>query len=69
MSWTVVFASYQPHIIEIVKNVLSDNEIQYVTVDKRVSMYNSVLQPGIEVYIQSEDFIRTKSLLEKFEIE
>ena len=67
MSWTVVFSSSQPHIIEIVKNILNDNGIHFVTVDKRDSMYKVVTGPGIEVYIQSEDYIRTKKLLSKIE--
>ena len=67
MSWTVVFSSYQPHIVEIVKSVLNDNGIQCVTIDKRDSMYKVVTGPGIEVYIQSEDFVRSKNLLSEIE--
>lgn len=65
MSWTVVYTSTQPHIIEIVKNILSDNEIRFVTVDRRDSMYTSVSEPCIEVYIPSEDFMLTKSILDR----
>jgi hypothetical protein len=69
MSWTVVFSSLQPHIVEIVKSILSDNDIQCVTMDKRDSMYNAVNEPGIEVYIHGDDFIRAKKLLSEIGFE
>jgi len=69
MSWSVVFSSSQVHIVEIVKSILSDHNINFVTVDKRDSIYKTTANPGIEVYIQSEDFIVTKNLLSDFETE
>jgi len=69
VSWTVVFSSSWPHLVEIIKNLLDDNEIEFVVVDKRDSMYKSVTSPAIEVYIHSEDFIKTKNLLSDFETE
>lgn len=69
MSWTVVFSSSQPHLIEIVKNLLSEQEIQFVTIDKRDSMYGSISNAGIEVYIQSEDYVKSKNLLKQIESE
>jgi glycine cleavage system regulatory protein len=69
MSWSVVFSSSQPHIVEIVKSILNEHGIKFVTMDKRVSMYKNIASPGIEVYIQSEDFIKTKNLLSEFETE
>lgn len=69
MSWAVVFSSLQPHVVEIVKSVLNDNNIQFVTMDKRDSMYNSVIEPGIEVYIQGDDFMRAKKLLNEIGFE
>ena len=67
MSWTAVFTSLQPHEIEIVKNILDDNGIKYVVIDKRDSMYGSVVSPGIEVHIQNDDFIKGKKLISEFE--
>ncbi len=69
MSWSVVFTSSQPHIVEIVKSILKDHGIKFVVMDKRVSMYKTIVGPGIEVYIQSEDFIKTKNLLSELETE
>ncbi len=69
MSWSVVFSSSQSHIIEMVKSVLSDNNIKFVTLDKRDSMYKTMVSPGIEVYIPNEDFIKSKNLLSEFETE
>ena len=69
MSWTVVFTSTQPHLVEIAKSILNDHDIKFVTMDKRDSMYKAITMPGIELYVQSEDFMRTNKLLSDFESE
>ena len=69
MSWTVIYTSPQPHLIEIVKYILSYNNLNFVIVDKRDSMYASVKNAGIEVHIQSSDFILGKKLVESLEAE
>ena len=69
MSWTVVFTSTQIHMVEIAKSILDENGIKSVTIDKRDSMYQSVVLPAIELHIQSEDFIRAKQLLSELESE
>ena len=69
MSWIVVFSSTQPHIIEIVKNLLNESGISFVVIDKRDSVYTTVSEPGIEVYIQGSDFIRTKKILSEIDIQ
>lgn len=67
MSWTVIYTSTQPHLIEIVKHIFNDHSIQHVTVDKSDSMYKSVLGPNIELHIQNEDAILAKKLITEFE--
>ena len=67
MSWALVYSSNQPHLIEIVKNILEENDIHYTTLDKRDSVYGSVVSNGIEVYVQSDDTLRSKKLIGEFE--
>lgn len=67
MSWTVIYTSNQPHLIEFVKHIFNDNSIQYVTLDKSDSMYKSVLSANIELHIQKEDVILAKKLISEFE--
>ena len=67
MSWTVIYSSSQPHLIEIVKNIFNDYSIQHVTVDKSDSMYKSVLGPNIELHIRKDDVILAKKLILEFE--
>jgi hypothetical protein len=67
VSWTVIYSSNQAHLIEIVKNILDENSIEFVVVDKTDSSYGSALSSLIELYIQSEDVIRTKKLISEFE--
>lgn len=69
MSWSAVYTSLQPHLVEIVKNILSDNNLNFVIVDKRETMYASVKNAGIEVHIHSSDFIMGKKLIESIEAE
>ena len=69
MNWTIVYTSSQPHLIEIVKSILEDNSIQFVTMDKSDSMNKMLTSPGIELYVQNEDVLRTKKLLTDFENE
>ena len=67
MSWNAIYTSSQPHLIEIVKNIFNDHSIKYVTVDKRDSMYNSLLGTAIELHVESEDVVRAKKLISEFE--
>ncbi|HAW51709.1 MAG TPA: hypothetical protein DCX54_05180 [Flavobacteriales bacterium] len=69
MSWTIIYSSNQAHLVEIVKNILDSNSIEFVTVDKTDSSYGSALGSSIELYIRSEDFIRSKKLIAEFEHE
>ena len=67
MSWTVVYSSNQAHLVEIVKSILEDNSIEFVTVDKTDSSYGAAVGSSIELHIKSEDFVRTKKLISEFE--
>jgi len=67
MSWTVIYSSSQPHLIEIVKHIFNDHSIQHVTVDKSDSMYKSALGPAIELHVQKDDVLLAKKLISEFE--
>lgn len=65
----MVYTSLQPHLVEIVKNILADNNLNFVIIDKRESMYASVKNAGIEVHVHSSDFMLGKKLIENIEAE
>jgi len=67
VSWTLIYSSNQAHLIEIVKSILEENSIEFTIVDKMDSSYGVVVGSVIEIYIQNEDFVRTKKIITDFE--
>ena len=63
----MIYSSTQPHLIEIVKHIFDDHAIQYVMVDKRDSMYNSLLGTEIEIHVESDSMLQAKKLIQEFE--
>lgn len=63
-NWVKVFGSNQIIEAEMVKNLLDDNEIHAVIINKIDSSYLTFGQA--EVYCQPNDVIVAKSLIEKF---
>ena len=62
--WIRVYFSNKVHIIEILKQVLSDDGIKAMTIDKRDSAY---LFGDIELYVKNDDVIRAKKIIDNFE--
>ena len=62
--WIRVYSSNKVHIIEILKQVLSDGGIKAMTIDKRDSAY---LFGDIELYVKNDDVMKAKVLIDKFE--
>ncbi len=62
--WIRVYSSNKDHIIEILKQVLSDDGIKAMTIDKRDSVY---LFGDIELYVKKDDVMKAKILINKFE--
>ncbi len=61
--WKSIYISNKMHMVEIVKAVLADNDIQSVVVDKRDSSYISI--GDIEVYVSEENVILAQVLIEQ----
>ncbi|MBP6334815.1 MAG: DUF2007 domain-containing protein [Bacteroidia bacterium] len=62
-SWERVYLSDKMHLVEIVKAILADNDINSVVVDKRDSSYISV--GDIEVYVSAENAIIARLIIEQ----
>ncbi len=61
--WDLVYTSTLPHRIEIVIEVLKDQDIEAVKLDKRDSSYTMLGE--IEVYTKKEDAILAKIIIEQ----
>ncbi|MBK8586531.1 MAG: DUF2007 domain-containing protein [Bacteroidetes bacterium] len=61
--WELVYTSTLPHRIEIVIEVLKDQDIEAVKLDKRDSSYTMLGE--IEVYTKKEDAILAKIIIEQ----
>ncbi len=60
----IVYNTNQAYLAEIIKEYLADNGIIAFTIDKRDSSY---LFGDIEVYVETDDVMRAKLLINKFE--
>lgn len=61
--WELVYTSTLPHRIEIVIEVLKDQDIEAVKLDKRDSSYTMLGE--IEVYTKKEDAILAKIIIDQ----
>lgn len=61
--WVIAYESKQEYLAEIARNVLSDNNIEAVVINKKDSTYNSF--GDIEVYVNRDNLIRAKQILQK----
>ena len=62
--WELIYTSDLPHRIEIVLQVLKDQDIDAVKMDRRDSS-QIVLGTSIEVYAKKEDAILAKIIIEQ----
>ncbi|MBI9068574.1 MAG: DUF2007 domain-containing protein [Salinivirgaceae bacterium] len=62
-NWKSIFTTGTLYLAEIVKNILEDNEIEAVLLNKQDSLY---LFGDIEVYVKADDVIRAKFLIKEF---
>lgn len=58
--WKSIFATGTLYLAEIVKNILEDNEIEAVLLNKQDSLYHF---GEVEVYVKPDDVIRAKFLI------
>jgi len=61
--WALIFSTAKLYLAEMAKNVLEDNDIQAVIINKQDSFY---LFGDIEVYVKPDDVIRAKFLIKDF---
>jgi hypothetical protein len=62
--WVMVYSTNQIHHCEMVKQFLEDNDIHAMSIDKRDSSY---LFGEIELYVNRDEVLKSKLLIEKFE--
>jgi hypothetical protein len=61
--WEMIYASVHPHKVEIVMDVLKEQDIKTVKLDKRDSSYTMIGE--IEVYCMEEDAILAKIIIDQ----
>lgn len=61
--WQQVFFSDKSHLIEIVKAVLRDSNIDSYSVNRRDS--TNITDGDIELYVKNKDVVMAKFLIEK----
>lgn len=61
--WELIYTSTLPHRVEIVIEVLRDQEIEAVKLDKRDSSYTMLGE--IEVYAKKDEAILAKIIIEQ----
>ena len=61
--WVIAYESKQEYLAEIARSVLSDNDIESVIINKKDSVFNSL--GNIEVYVNRDNLIRAKQILQK----
>ena len=61
--WVNVFTTNQAYLAEMIKDVLADNDIQAVIMNKQDSAYITI--GDIEIYVKAENVIKAKFLINK----
>ncbi len=64
-NWETIYSTDQLYIAELAKQMLHDNGIEAVVVNKRDSTYNTF--GDIEVYVKRDNVIRALKLIKEFE--
>ncbi len=64
-NWTTIYSTDQLYIAELAKQMLHDNGIEAVVINKRDSTYNTF--GDIEVYVNRDNVIKALVLIKEFE--
>ncbi len=64
-NWETIYSTDQLYLAELAKQMLHDNGIEAVVVNKRDSTYNTF--GDIEVYVKRDNVIRALKLIKEFE--
>jgi hypothetical protein len=62
-NWVPVYSSSQLYEAEMVKNILTDNDIECVIMNKQDSVY---MIGDIEVYVPTNETLKAKQLIIEF---
>jgi len=62
--WVLAYSTNQLYQAEILKEVLGDNNIESIIINKQDSAYKF---GDIEVYVKRDNILRAKKLIEEFE--
>ena len=63
--WVNIFTTDKYYLAEIIKDLLADNDINSVIMNKKDSSYLSFGE--IEIYVKAENVIKSKFLINKVE--
>jgi hypothetical protein len=58
--WVIVFSTTQLYEAEIVKNILAENSIECITMNKRDSVY---MFGEVEVYVTTDQVLQAKQII------
>ncbi|MFO7658895.1 MAG: DUF2007 domain-containing protein [Bacteroidales bacterium] len=58
--WVLIYSSSQDFSIELAKGIFTENEIEFVAIDKKDKFYQF---GDIEIYVHRDNAIRAKFLL------
>ncbi len=64
-NWVSVFSTNQPYLADIVKQVLLENNIVSVVINKKDSSYTILGE--VDVYVDRDHVIKAKSIIESIE--
>lgn len=68
-NWVKIFGAAQAFIVEMYKGILEENSIKSVLVNKTDSMHLHLNNADVELYVQPDDVIKAKRLIEKNQFE
>jgi len=63
--WAIVYSTNQMYLAEIAKQVLADNGMNSIIINKKDSSYNDF--GDIELYVNHDFFIKAKALIKEIE--
>jgi Zn-dependent membrane protease YugP len=66
-NWARVYSTSELYKAEIIRNILDEEGIQCVIVDKKDTAYGGTFGE-VEIYVQRENVIRSKHVIEKKEL-
>lgn len=64
--WVTIFSTDKEYQAHIIKDMLEDNEIQAVLINKHDSAYVTI--GDVEVYVKKENVVKARHLIEKLEL-